>query len=353
MQTTPTAALQHRGSGAPAAVLCIGESMVMLGADEGSLAESPIARLYVAGAESNVATGLAHLGQDVEWFGRIGNDPFGTRIRSALLSRGVDTRNVIVDPETGTGIYFKEWSSGTSQVFYYRAGSAAAHLTAADIDGLAVSDRRLCHVSGITPALSPQCDETMGELLLTRDRGDSVISFDVNHRSLLWSAETAAPRILELARGADIVIVGRDEAESLWGTATAEAVRALFSDVPIVVVKDADIGATSFMGTDSYFVPALSVEVVEPIGAGDAFAAGFLSAWLDGSDPLSCLRLGHVLAAHVLGSLGDTPQLPPREYLIALANVSAQEWAGLHLPRPRASAAAQPDLAVATEGVAL
>ncbi|GAB3125285.1 sugar kinase [Glaciibacter psychrotolerans] len=340
---------------ATAAALCLGETMVMLGADEGSLSESAVARLYVAGAESNVATGIAHLGHHVEWFSRLGDDPFGERIRSSLGNRGVDTRRVIVDPDHGTGIYFKDWSSGESSVYYYRSDSAAAQLSLADFAGLELSTRRLCHLSGITPALSPSCDAAMGELLLTRERGDTVISFDVNHRAQLWSAEVAAPRMLELARGADIVIVGRDEAETLWGTATAEAIRELFADAPLLVVKDSDIGATSFIGSESYFVPALRVEVVEPIGAGDAFAAGFLSAWLDDEDPVSCLRLGHVMAAHVLRSLGDTPQLPPRAELLALARLDERSWRDLHLTRPRVDAVS-PDRTsplLVSEGIAL
>lgn len=333
MSTNPESGLQPSKE-LPSEILCVGEAMIMLGADEGSLSKSPIARMHVAGAESNVASGLAHLGQNVEWFGRVGNDPFGTRIRKFLNSRGVDTRNVITDPKHNTGLYFKEWAGGQSDVYYYRAGSAAAHMTASDFTGLDVEARRLCHVSGITPALSPQCDKAIGDLLLNSDRGEAFISFDVNYRSLLWPRKVAAPRILELARGADILIVGRDEAESLWGIATVEDVRSQFPETPIVVVKDADIGATSFIGSKSYFVPALSVEVVEPIGAGDAFAAGFLSAWLDGSDPVTCLRLGHVMAAYVLGSVGDTPQLPSRDELIARSAVSSPDWISTHLARP-------------------
>lgn len=326
-------------SPAPADVLCIGESMVLFGTDEGSLVDSPTARLYVAGAEANVATGLAHLGERVEWFGRVGDDPFGARIRNSLVERGIESPSVITDPGHGTGLYFKEWVGGRSEVFYYRANSAAAQLSAAELDTLQLSERRLCHVSGITPALSPQCDEAMGALLLGETTNRPTISFDVNYRAKLWDVATAAPRILELARGADIVIVGRDEAEVLWGTATAAEIRALFPDAPVVVIKDADIGATSFIGEQSYFVPALSVEVVEPIGAGDAFAAGFLSAWLAGTDPIACLRLGHVMAAHVLGSIGDTPVLPDRAALLELASVDDDAWRSIHLPANRMDAA--------------
>jgi len=168
--------------------------MVMLGADEGSLSESPVARLYVAGAESNVACGLAHLGQNVEWFGRVGSDPFGRRVRKSLNNRGVDISNVISDAEHNTGVYFKEWSGGQSTILYYRRESAAAHMTTLDFVGLGIERRRLCHVSGITIALSSTCDAAMGDLLLRRDRGEAVISFDVNYRSLLWPISIAAPR---------------------------------------------------------------------------------------------------------------------------------------------------------------
>ncbi|WP_198671911.1 sugar kinase [Desertihabitans aurantiacus] len=306
-----------------APVLCLGETMVLgASAHRLPLEETPDVELHVAGAESNVAAGLAHLGQDVEWFSRLGEDPFATRIRALLRSRGVRADAVVTDPTRPTGLYFKDVRPTGSRVLYYRAGSAASALGPDDLGRLHLDRRRLVHVSGITAALSASCDALL-EQLLTSPRPRPLVSFDVNHRPTLWDAPTAGPRLLELARRADVVLVGLDEAERLWGTAEEDAVRALLPEVSHLVVKDADRAATSFTlrdgGDERTSVPALRVAVVEAIGAGDAFAAGWLASWLDRHDPTTALRLGHLMAACTLQHLGDLPPLPPADRLRALA----------------------------------
>jgi 2-dehydro-3-deoxygluconokinase len=308
------------------ATLCIGEAMVGFSPVGGPLGVCGGLQPFVAGAEANVAAGLAHLGQPVEWFGRLGADPFGERIRAALLERGVDTGGVITDPSRPTGIYFKDRAGSLSTMHYYRSGSAASALSAADLDRLGLDDRRLVHVSGITPALSPACDAFVEALL---DRAGHVVSFDVNYRAKLWPVAVAAPRILTFARRARIVLTGRDEAEALWGAASPAEIRRLFPDAEVVVVKDSDVGATEFRGAAEVFVPAPVVQVVEPIGAGDAFAAGYLSGFLAGDVGESCIRLGHVMAAQALRNTSDSPIPPAPEALRELAARVGDDWAGL------------------------
>lgn len=291
----------------------------------GGLHSSDQVQMFVAGAEANVAIGLAHLGVPVEWFGRVGNDPFGIRIQSTLQAHEVDTGRVVVDPVLPTGLYFKDRLGSSSTMYYYRAGAAATALSPADADRLALEARQLVHISGITPALSPSCAAFAGRIV--DEVGRSAVSFDVNFRDKLWPVAEAAPRILALARKSRIVLAGRDEAETLWGTPTAADIRELFPDADIVVVKDSHIGATEFRGDTQCFVPAPKVEVVEPIGAGDAFAAGYLSAFLNGDSGEACLRLGHVMAAHALGQSSDSPDLPELAALRDLAARSGEDWA--------------------------
>lgn len=307
-------------------VLCLGEAMVAFapagpapdptafGLAAGTAAHAVAAglavcdqlHLFVAGAEVNVAVGLADAGYRVEWFGRVGDDPFGARIRAHLGGRGVAVGAVIRDPDRPTGLYFKDRDGARSTMYYYRRGSAASALSPADLGALRLAERRLVHVSGITPALSPDCDALI-ESVLQAAAGGPAVSFDVNYRAKLWPVDVAGPRLLALARAATIVLVGRDEAEILWGAATPDDIRALLGDVPTVVVKDADIGATEFSGAAPVFVPALPVSVVEPIGAGDAFAAGYLAGWLAAdSGPRDRLLRGHTAAAHVLGQITDS-----------------------------------------------
>ncbi|MEV7869979.1 sugar kinase [Streptomyces sp. NPDC088124] len=290
-------------------VLCLGEAMVLVAPRHGEpLAMARDVTLSVAGAESNVAQYLADLGHRVAWASRVGSDPLGDRVLLAVARPGVDVRHVERDPSAPTAVYFKDPSreNGT-RVHYYRQGSAASLLTPAYLDTLPIAPARLVHLSGITAALSAGCART-ATALFDRAREAGVLrSFDVNYRPALWSTEDASVPLLALARQADVVFVGLDEAAEVWGTTTAEDVRDLIGPSASVVVKNADVGAVLFeSGTDpGTFVPAEPVDVVEPVGAGDAFAAGYLSAWLRNDTPAERLRLGHRVAAFALSSVED------------------------------------------------
>ncbi|GAA0995921.1 sugar kinase [Nocardiopsis tropica] len=297
--------------GAPGAVaggvdaVCVGETMAVLTSPE-ALAAGTRLHVGTGGAESNVAVALARLGHASAWVSRVGDDPFGRIVTDAVAQWGVDVRGVVVDPVLPTGLYVKDTAPGGAGVLYYRSGSAASALSAADADRVWSRGARIVHLSGITPALSARASALV-ERLLDRRAGDGALrSFDVNHRPALWPARVAAPVLLDLARRADVVFVGRDEAERLWGTPTAEDVRAVMPEVRTLVVKDAEHGATCFEGTGAVFEPSPEVEVVEAVGAGDAFAAGFLSGLIDGLSAERRLRLGHAVAGAVLRSHGDT-----------------------------------------------
>ncbi|WP_022893993.1 sugar kinase [Agromyces subbeticus] len=273
-----------------------------------------------AGAEANVAAHLAALGRRAAWAGRVGDDALGRRVVTHLRSRGVDTRWVEADPEAPTGVYFKDPGRG---VLYYRAGSAASRMAPSFLDGLPLDTARVVHVSGITPALSESCDALVDALFERVAASPAMLSFDVNHRAVLWRPGIAPGRLLDLAARADVVLVGLDEAEALWGTASPEDVRALLPEPALLVVKDGDVEAIEFRGRadgspstlsglpltpGATRVAARSVEVVETVGAGDAFAAGYLDALLAGADPDDRLAAGHARAVTVLGDTADFPR---------------------------------------------
>ena len=312
----------------------MGESMAMLTAvPSRPLRARPSLAMYVGGAESNVACGLAHLGHNVEWLSRVGADPLGEGIVDFLESRGVGTAQVTPDHSRQTGVYFKDSAGQETTVYYYRSGSAAAAMSRSSLNKLSLDGVRLLHLSGITPALSSSCDDLMQSLLIERRSGAQTISFDVNYRPGLWSPAQAAPRLRELASAADVVVVGRDEAETLWGTRTPEAVRNLLPHVPQLVVKDNDVGATCFSDEGTSFQPALKVRVVEPVGAGDAFAAGFLSGLLRGLAADRRLRNGHVLAALTMQHVSDLPSLPELRRIESWSQLEGVEWNEFDLDR--------------------
>ncbi|MCH7230374.1 sugar kinase [Glycomyces sp. L485] len=291
-------------------VLCLGESMVVLAPTAAaSLRHAADLRAGVAGAESNVAISLALLGVHAGWRGKVGDDPFGRRILDVLRASDVDCDGVEVEVDHPTGIYFKDPSPEGTKVHYYRAGSAASTMAPGLLTD--VEPPRLLHLSGITPALSDGCAELIRELVIDRALAPAEVSFDVNYRPALWPVEVAAPVLAPLADAADLTFVGLDEAETLWGCKSADEVRERLPGVETLVVKDGGIGVTCFQGDRRFYSPAEPVEVIEPVGAGDAFASGFLHGRLKGASPDGCMRLGHRLAAGALQTIGDLAAPPP------------------------------------------
>ncbi len=272
-------------------------------------------RLDVAGAESTVACYLAMLGARVAWASRVGDDPLGRLVRQRVGGYGVDTALVDTDPEAWTGVFFKDPRLVTdpgscTTVHYYRVGSAASRLGPEILDEPALARCRLLHLSGITPALSDSCAALVDRALTARRVPGPIVSFDVNYRPALWPRATAAPLLAALANRADIAFVGLDEAALLWGTGTAEEVRALLPGPGRLVVKNGPVGVTSFGPQRATSVPAEPVDIVEPVGAGDAFAAGYLFGCLRGLAEPARLRLGHRVAAAALRTTGDVGELP-------------------------------------------
>jgi 2-dehydro-3-deoxygluconokinase len=315
------------GSGARPEVLCLGETMVMVTPAPGGRldAESSFA-LRAGGAESNVAMYLAELCHRAAWLSRVGGDPLGALLLSEVAATGVDTSLVEVAAGEPTGVYFKDPAPRGTSVYYYRRGSAASAMSPEFLRRRGPESAAVVHTSGITPALSDTCRNLVHHVVVDRPLRDAVVTFDVNHRPALWEPGTAGPVLRDLARAADVVFVGLDEAETLWGVSTAAETRALLPEPSVLVVKDGAVEATAFHAGGVDRVPALEVEVVEPVGAGDAFAAGWISGMLRGLDHAARLRLGHLVAGAALGSTSDHAALPAWEVLADRLAVDAVAW---------------------------
>ncbi|MFF7636757.1 sugar kinase [Kitasatospora sp. NPDC008050] len=321
--------------------VCLGESMAVLLPDRpGPLEAVESFHSRVGGAESNVACALAGLGVPTAWLSRVGADGFGRRLLAELAAHGVDTSAVVLDPHRPTGLYVKEVGStgphphdlgpGQSRLHYYRTGSAAAalgpELLAEPAVAALLTGARLLHLSGITAALSDSC-LALVRALLAAPRGGRLVSFDLNWRPALWRHRD--PAVLPaLLNAADLVLLGADEAAAALGTGDPDELRALLPSPATVLIKDAGRLVTA-IGRDGQRVsePALRVEVVEPTGAGDAFAAGYLAGTLRGFDQRRRLRLGHLAAAAALTSPGDQGTLPPPELVAALLDATEAQWA--------------------------
>ncbi|GAB3600486.1 sugar kinase [Microbacterium tumbae] len=290
-------------------IVCIGETMILVTPTDAALSAASAASLGLAGAESNVAAGLAAAGHRAVWASRLGDDPLGTRIAEELERRKVELW-VERDADAPTGVMFKDPGADGSSVFYYRRGSAASRMAPGFLPAERLAGVRIVHTTGITPALSSSAGDMVDRLFSDARAAGALVSFDVNDRRALWSIEDAAATLARLADAADIAFVGRDEAERIWGTVTPEEIRALLPRCPLLVVKDGAVGATAFEGdAEPMFVPAPVVDVVEPVGAGDAYASGFLSATLRGLPLAERLSAGHAAAARVLAIAADMPPI--------------------------------------------
>src|SRR3990170_1852128 len=251
-------------------VVTLGEAMVALVAsDTGPLAEATTFRRFVAGAEANVAVGLARLGHGAAFIGRVGPDGFGTAIVRRLRGEGVDVAGVAVDPEARTGIFVRERRLvGAAELVYHPSVAAAADRFSAG---------RWLHVTGITPALSASCRAAVDAAIDRAREAGMTISFDVNLRRKLWSEDEARPVLRAIAARSDVVFAGLDEAgvllEASPGSAN-DAARALLDIGPsLAILKLGEAGALARQrdhpgaAHEGFAVPL----VVDPVGAGDAF----------------------------------------------------------------------------------
>jgi 2-dehydro-3-deoxygluconokinase len=334
----------------------VGEALVLLDARTAG-GTDPLAGAAMGGAEANVAAGLARWGVAATWAGRLGDDAPGRFLRDQLARAGV--RVVAeVDPARRTGTYTKVVTAQPggeprTESRYDRTGSAASAMDPAFLArpevAAAFGEADLVHTSGITAALSPTCRDLMRTLLRRPRRAGQRVVFDVNWREQLWPDGDPAV-VVELAGLADVVLVGADEAERVFGTAEPGELRRLLPSPETLLVKD---GARRALAVDRsgeiHDVPALAVTVVEVVGAGDAFAAGYLAGVAAGDSAERCLRRGHVSAATVLTVRGDTARLPDEPVLEGLLGCSDEQWravrasaAGFTVPPPRAGGETPP-----------
>ncbi|MFC4000240.1 sugar kinase [Prauserella oleivorans] len=295
-----------------AEIVTLGETMVSLRAD-GLLRLGTSFRSSIAGAESNVAIGLSRLGHPVRWLGRVGADEAGELVLRTLRAEGVDVSTVERDGTAPTGlILFEQRLPDVTRVQYYRSGAAGSRLSAADV--VLGADIRLLHLTGITPALGDGPRAAVERAVaLAREQG-ATVSFDVNHRGRLWSAADAAPVLTPLARRADVVIGSANELDLVGGVSAL-----LAAGVREVVTKLGADGAAVTTADGEQRGPGHQVPVVDSVGAGDAFTAGYLSALLDGLGLAERLARGNRAGAFAVATAGDWEGLPTRAELELLA----------------------------------
>ena len=318
-------------------VLTVGEPMALFAAMEpGPLSAVAHYQRVTAGAELNVATGLARLGLSVGYISRLGNDSFGRFLRDEMLRESIDCRHVTTDEAHPTGFMMKTRSDDGSdpQVEYFRRGSAASHLSIDDLPDVKASAHfagRHLHLTGITPALSAATRELVFILARQAREAGCSISFDPNLRTRLWPSHSEMVECLNAlaAQTAGTVLPGLAEGQVLTGRDSAQGIADFYLELGAqqVVVKLGAQGAY-FADRDGHqgtVAAAKVAHVVDTVGAGDGFAVGVISGLLEGLSLQHAAVRGNLIGARVVQFPGDSDGLPTRQQLSILANATANE----------------------------
>lgn len=301
-------------------VILFGEPMVMFVADaEGPLAEVEKFTKLLAGAEVNVAIGLQRLGHSVTYATRLGTDPFGTYIEKKLQEERMHTQ-IVRDAGHFTGYQLKsKVMQGDPEVFYFRKNSAASHLNEQDVEAIPLDGAKVLHVTGIPAALSQSCRNATYRLIERAKEQGLCVSFDPNLRPALWESKSAMIRTVNhLASMADIVLPGIAEGEILTGSANAEEIAAFYRKLGarMVFVKEGEKGAyvdTPEMRARIKGFPA--EKVVDTVGAGDGFAVGIISGWIENLSMQQMAERANAIGSIQVTVKSDNEGLPTRKEL--------------------------------------
>lgn len=308
--------------------ITFGEVMAMfVAAEHGPLDKADRFGVRLAGAEMNVAVGLARLEHSVSYLSAVGDDPFGARARRELSAEGIDISGLTTDFSAPTGFQLKNRVlHGDPSVAYFRKGSAASQMRWFAEAEEAIRAARHLHVTGVFAALTPHTREFSFNAMRAARQAGVTVSFDPNLRPTLWpdTAEMIST-INELAAHADCVLPGLAEGELTTGREEPEAIADFYLErgASQVVLKLGTGGAVLHSEHGTTVEPAFPVQVVDTVGAGDGFAAGWISARLDGLDESSALRRACVVGATATTSEGDKDGLPTRARLREMLSQAA------------------------------
>ncbi|MEG1426473.1 MAG: sugar kinase [Oscillospiraceae bacterium] len=309
-------------------VVLVGEPMgLFIAKEEGALGKVENFSAAVAGAEYNVAVGLSRLGQKVSFCTRLGNDPMADRILHSMEKNKISRDLVTQTDEALTGFMMKGTTeNGDPEIAYFRRNSAASTISPHDIDVLDLYMCKYLHITGIFPAVSKSAMAAVKRLLQRAKALDIAVSFDPNLRPQLWENEKAMVIALNsLAESANTVLPGLSEGKILTGASDPQGVAEFYHKMGVtnVIVKLGEKGAYySGMGQNKLetgYVPGFPVtKVIDTVGAGDGFAAGVLSALMEGLPLKEVAERGAVIGAIQVTHKGDNEGLPTKKRLIAI-----------------------------------
>lgn len=302
-------------------VITMGETMVAItSANSHSFKYASQFSKHIAGAESNFAIGVQRLGLKSGWISSLGKDPLGDYIEFFVRGEGVDVSQVKRTENHNTGLMIKDIiNQKKAKVYYYRENSAASKISPKDIDENYIKQAKFIHLSGITLALSNSNKESLLKMISIAKNNNIKVSFDPNLRQKLWSDKSKMKKeILKIIKKADILLPGVEEGEILLGISSPEKIIKEFYKIMggLVVLKLGEKGALYYQGDEIVHIPAYKVEtVIDPIGAGDAFAAGLISGLLKKMKVNEAVKLATMVGAYCVTVKGDIEGLPTWEQI--------------------------------------
>jgi 2-dehydro-3-deoxygluconokinase len=295
-------------------VVTFGEAMIRLSPRNFQrLEQARSLDLNVGGAELNVAVGLTRFGMKSAWVSKLPKNGLGFLIRDRAQEFGVDCSHIVWSDKGRAGIYFLELGASprASSVLYDRAGSAISMVQSGEIDWTKVfTGSKHFHVSGITPALSASAAEVTAEALKAAKKAGCTISYDLNYRKKLW-APADAKRIQEpMMTDVDILITTEEDTNVVFGIkekdyeAVAEKLAQTFKFKVVAITLREDLSvwrnhwtAIAYHNGKIIRDRMYEVEIVDRVGAGDSFTAGFLYGWMKDKDVEKGVRYGNAFAA--------------------------------------------------------
>ena len=308
-------------------VTTIGSTMIRLSVPSGERLETAGSySVHTAGTEGNTMVALSRMGRTVGWVSRLKKDALGQRIKKEIQAFGVDTSRIIWTNEDRNEVFYVEYGERPRgiQVIYDRSGSALSRLQFNEVDTDYLSDTRILHMTGILPALSTHCMKTTEKAMTAANHAGIKISFDVNYRSKLWSPQQAAKTLHPLMEMSHILFLTKEDANDLFGlSGTPDQVLQSAYDrfhPEICVITLGGEGGIAFDGSRHYRCRAYDVHIIDRLGAGDSFTAGFLCGYLEGSIETG-MNYASAMAAIKLGIRGDY-FISDRQEVLQIINAS-------------------------------
>ncbi len=302
-------------------VVTFGEAMLRLSPPHfGRLEQTHSLDVEIGGSELNVAVGVARLGLNAAWISKLPNNPLGRMVRNRARELGVDVSQVIFSDQGRQGLYFVEYGAAprASSVLYDRGNSAISLIKPEEVDWKKIlSKAKLFHVSGITPALSPSAAETTALAMKTAKEVGCLVSYDLNYRKKLWTPAQARSCQEPLMKLVDILTTTEEDTGVVFGIReenyqkVAETLAKTFGFKAVAITLREDISvwknnwtAIAYADGKIYTDRTYTVEIVDRVGAGDSFTAGFIYGYLTG-DAEKGVKYGNALAALKHSMPGD------------------------------------------------